>query len=96
MLVGGFFQTSSSSPYSSPIPIRLADGDEAIFFFPTKTLAESNGKFIRELLGAFPSFNAVFVKALVCTSNAAEFSTRVEPSMRAWLIEQLREVDDGR
>jgi hypothetical protein len=87
---------SSGNPYSSPIPIRLADGDEATFFFPPKTFAESNGKMILEILGTFPSLNAFFIRALVRTSNGAMFSVRIERSLRTWLLEQLREVADGR
>lgn len=88
----GFFrrqyavQITITDVMSSPIPVRLKDGEEANFFIPLDEQTNWLKNFVRDFLKRSPRIRSRFVKVQVSTSIGKTFSQRIEEDLRKLIV----------
>ena len=71
---------------SSPLPVRLKDGEEANYFVELDQNDDWINKFIQDYLPNFPSLRLRFIRFRVHTSIGKYFSSKLEKSFKElWL-----------
>lgn len=79
-------QTTISDGISSPIPVRLKDGDEAKYLIPLNEQTKWLENFGKDMLSPFPRIRAHFVKVQVFTSIGRTFESHIEKNLRVRLV----------
>ena len=80
-------------PYSTKVPAKLQYGDQALFFFPTKTFPRSASELLKTLGAAGPSSLKLRLLSLgVYASTGEEFLSPLDGHIRKWLVEQAETV----
>lgn len=87
-----FQTTMTGDGISSPIPVRLKDGEGAKFFIPLDGSLHWLEKFARDYLISFPSIKSRFVKICVSTSIGKTFEQRIEEGLRKLLVQTARKL----
>lgn len=72
---------------SSPIPIRLRDGEEAKYYFPASDDSEWLKEFTSNMFAPRVAWNIRFARIRVYTSVGKVFSARLERGLRRKLLE---------
>lgn len=83
-------QTTTNDGTSSPLPIRLKDGEEAKYFVPLNEETKWSERFAKDMLKPFPRLQAYFVRVQAFTSVGDTFESRIEKGLREKLIETVR------
>jgi hypothetical protein len=76
-----------NGPHSSPIPIRLKDGEEATYSIPLQGETRWSEDFIQKFLNPHPKFNLFFTKVQIFTSIGKVFESKIEKGLRNKLME---------
>jgi hypothetical protein len=71
---------------SSPIPVRLKDGEEAQYFISLNEERNWLKDFVQRMLQPYPQLQSYFLKVQVFTSIGNKFEARIEKSLRDKLI----------
>ncbi len=93
----GFFkkryavQTTESGGLSSPLPIRLKDGEEAKYLIPLSTKDDWLKEFVDKMLTPFPRLQSRFIRIQAFTSIGKTFESKIEGSLRKKIIEKYNE-----
>lgn len=83
-------QTVINDGISSPLPVRLKDGEEANYYIPLDERTDWINSFATKMVGhTCPSFQVRFVKLQIFTSSGAKFQTRVEKGLRERLVQAI-------
>jgi hypothetical protein len=88
-------QTPSFDAYSSSIPSRLRDGEEARFLIPLDDEIDWLGNFVQQFLKPYPKVLVHFVWVQAHTSVGKTFEARIEKSLRIKLIEASVKASQG-
>ncbi len=82
-------QTTIRDNLSSPLPIRLRDGEEANYMIP---LEETNwlNDFVDNFLLSYPKIRSRFIKIHVYTSVGNTFEAKIEEGLRKKLLETIK------
>jgi hypothetical protein len=75
---------------SSPMPIRLRDGDEANYYIPLNDETNWIDNLIEKRLQPHPKMNLNFMKLQVFTSVGNEFNTKIEKGLKKRILENLK------
>ena len=80
---------------SSPIPIRLRDGEEAKYYFPISADSEWLREFSDKMLAPRVAWNIRFARIRVYTSVGKVFDSYLEPGLRRKLLEYTEKHDSA-
>lgn len=83
-------QITDKSPWSSPVPVELTDGQEAQYLVPFAGEADWLNAFAKDFLGKHPVLLSRFGTLQVFTSVGKTFQKRIEGNLREKLIEAAR------
>ncbi|TAK04387.1 MAG: hypothetical protein EPO39_11590 [Candidatus Manganitrophaceae bacterium] len=87
-----FDQVPGANSYSSTLPVKLSDGDEAFFRIPMKQFeqgAESIIKGIDDMW--FPILQGRSIKVGVYTSTSGVYTADIDKNLRDWFIKKVKE-----
>lgn len=84
-------QTTSNDGLSSPLPVRLRDGEEAKYFIPLSKEKQWLKDFAKGMLLPFPKLRSYFLKIQAFTSVGNKFESRIEKGLREMLVESLKD-----
>jgi len=78
---------------SARIPVKLSDGDEAIFMSTLIDIESSLSKIANDALsGWFGGLKARFIRVGVCTSTGDQFEKRLEKNLRQYFLKITKEL----
>ena len=81
-------QVITGADISSPLPIRLKDGETAKYFIPLIDDKRWLKKFATDMMSSsYPSISSYFLKLQVITSIGKTFEVRIEKGLRKMLVE---------
>ncbi len=80
-------QTTIADGISSPIPVRLKDGEEAKYLIPLDERTNWLENFGKDMLRPFPRILGHFVKIQVFTFIGKTFESRIEKNLRVRLVQ---------
>lgn len=81
-------QVISDTDISSPLPIRLKDGETAKYFIPLIDDKRWLKKFATDMMSSScPDISSYFLKLQIFTSIGKTFETRLEKGLRKMLVE---------
>ena len=75
---------------SSPLPIRLKDGEEANYLIPLNDKTNWLRSFVKDFLLPFPKLRVWTVKIQALTSVGPRFESRVEKGLRDMLVKEAK------
>lgn len=84
-------QTTSNDGLSSPLPVRLRDGEEAKYFIPLSKEKQWLKDFAKDMLLPFPKLRSYFLKIQAFTSVGDKFESRIEKGLREMIVESLKD-----
>ena len=92
----GFFKKQHSiqmnfdnAGLSSPIPVRLKDGEVARFYIPLDLESNWINSFIKDYLQPHPKTRSRYIKILAFTSVGDVFKSRIEKGLRKKILEKI-------
>jgi hypothetical protein len=74
---------------SSPLPKRLRDGDEAVYYFPMGETQRWLDGFVKELLLPYPKWKLINTKVAIFTSVGKTFEARIEKGLKCALLDYI-------
>lgn len=83
-------QTTMPDGMSSPLPVRLRDGEEAKYLIPLNNTTNWLDDFGTKMLTPFPWLQCFFVRVQVFTSIGKTFEAPIERGLRTKLIEAVK------
>ncbi|MFZ3114558.1 MAG: hypothetical protein WA133_03375 [Syntrophales bacterium] len=84
-------QTIIRDGISSPLPVRLRDGDEACYYFPLFTEIEWFREFIQKMLLPHLRWNLWFTHIRIYTSVGKVFKASLEQGLKKRIIEYVKQ-----
>ena len=82
--------TNPEDRLSSPLPVRLRDGEEANYLIPLSEEADWLNSFAAKMIGhSWISVRVYFVKLQIFTSAGNKFQSRIEKGLRERLIQAI-------
>lgn len=81
-------QTPPNNEFSSPLPIRLKDGEEAKYLIPLSEADDWLKDFTEKMLTPFPKIQCRFAKVRAFTSIGKTFESKFEVGLREKIIEK--------
>ena len=89
-----FEQVPGSSVYSSTLPVKLGDGDEAFFRIPMGQFEQGAESIIKTIGGCrFPAVLSRSIRVGVYTSAGGIFTARVDKNLRDWFVKKAKEYN---
>jgi hypothetical protein len=82
-------QSTINDGVSSPLPIRLKDGEEARWLIPLKGEGRWVEDFVAKFLQPNPRIRSHFIWLVIYTSVGRSFKTRIEKGLREALLEAV-------
>ncbi len=83
-------QTTINDGMSSPLPVRLRDGEEAKYLIPLNDTTRWLEDFGTKMMTPFPWLQSFFVRVQVFTSISKIFEAPIEKGLRQKLVEAAR------
>ena len=83
-------QTVPLDPYSSKIPVKLNDGEEATFLIPLKQDKNWISSFSKDFLLPSPRYNLFTVRLQIFTSVGKTFSFKIEEGLKNMLLDECK------